>query len=71
MNTPMTPEHLQLFSRHRLAAAAAPTERVSATDETATTDDLTRMARYEQRRRQGLVPVRHRYASAALRTSAV
>ncbi len=65
MQTPMTPEHLQLLSTSRLTAAA---EKVSESDETSTTDSsMAQMARFELRRRACDVPVNHRYASVRWR----
>lgn len=68
MSTPMTPEHLQLFSTRHLEDAAHPAERLSETEEE-TTGDIARMARYELRRRQCTVPIRHRYASVNFRSA--
>ena len=61
MNLPMTPEHLQLLSDQQLVDAAEQRSKSPAPDDARAA--LSRMARYELRRRQCDVPVRDRYDS--------
>lgn len=66
--TPLTPEHLQLLPTRRLEAAVLP----DATSESGETlpPEMARLARYELRRRQCQVPVRNRYASVNVLSTA-
>ncbi|HEX8385868.1 MAG TPA: hypothetical protein VF576_06775 [Rubricoccaceae bacterium] len=65
MPTPLTPEHLQLLPKRRLEAAVRPAETASEPQEGA---EMSRLAKYELRRRQAQVPVPNRYASGAVRS---
>lgn len=77
MPSPLTPEHLQLLPKGRLEAAVQPTETPTDADGAASGGDasdgeaseMSRLAKYELRRRQAQVPVSNRYASGHVRSA--